>query len=166
MYIYIYICTYVYACDANADRTSGRLSSPRPPWSAAARAPGAAALLLLLLLSLLLQLLLSLKLSLVLLRLSLSVLLLLLLLLLHIISNTIYIITNTCMYLVVILRIIYSISIYRLISSAVNARIHLQERLVLPRLSDVISATLDLMETGYDAEHFITVTITTISGPG
>jgi len=35
----------------------------------------------------------------------------------------------------------------------VNARIHLQERLVLPRLSDIISATLDLMETGYDTEH-------------
>ena len=37
--------------------------------------------------------------------------------------------------------------------SAVNARIHLQERLVLPRLSDTISATLDLTETGYDTEH-------------
>ena len=33
--------------------------------------------------------------------------------------------------------------------SAVNARIRLQELLVSPRLSDVISATLDLMETGY-----------------
>eukprot|EP00919_Chromeraceae_sp_WS-2016_P019672 GHVR01046837.1.p1 GENE.GHVR01046837.1~~GHVR01046837.1.p1 ORF type:complete len:183 (+),score=15.44 GHVR01046837.1:78-626(+) len=37
--------------------------------------------------------------------------------------------------------------------SAVNGRIHLQERLVLPRLPDVISATLDLMETGYDTAH-------------
>ena len=43
--------------------------------------------------------------------------------------------------------------IHDLRRSAVNARIHLQERLVLPRMSDVISATLDLMETGYDVEH-------------
>ena len=43
--------------------------------------------------------------------------------------------------------------IHDLRRSAVNARIHLQERLVLPRLSDIISATLDLMETGYDTEH-------------
>ena len=37
--------------------------------------------------------------------------------------------------------------------SAVNARIPLQERLVLSRLSDIISASLDLMENGYDTEH-------------
>ena len=34
-----------------------------------------------------------------------------------------------------------------------NARILLQERLVLPCLSDIVCATLDLMETGYDTEH-------------
>ena len=39
--------------------------------------------------------------------------------------------------------------IHDLRGSAVNAKIHLQERLVLPRLSDVIIATLDLMEGGY-----------------
>ena len=43
--------------------------------------------------------------------------------------------------------------IHDLRRSAANARNHLQERLVLPRLSDVISATLDLMETGFDTEH-------------
>ena len=43
--------------------------------------------------------------------------------------------------------------IHDLRRSAVNARILLRERLVLPRICDVVVATLDLMENGFDAEH-------------
>ena len=43
--------------------------------------------------------------------------------------------------------------IHYLRRSALNAKIHLQERFVLPRVSDITWATLDLMESGYDTEH-------------
>ena len=34
-----------------------------------------------------------------------------------------------------------------------NAKILLRERLVLPRICDVVTSTLDLMESGFDSEH-------------
>ena len=43
--------------------------------------------------------------------------------------------------------------IHDLRRSAVNAKIILRERLVLPRLCDVVQATLDLMEAGYDSDQ-------------
>ena len=43
--------------------------------------------------------------------------------------------------------------IHDLRRSAVNAKIILRERLVLPRLCDVVQATLDLMEAGFDTDH-------------
>ena len=43
--------------------------------------------------------------------------------------------------------------IHDLRRSAVNAKIILRERLVLPRLCDVVQATLDLMEAGFDSDH-------------
>ena len=43
--------------------------------------------------------------------------------------------------------------IHDLRRSAVNARILLSERLVLPRISDVVTATLDLMEQGFSADQ-------------
>ena len=43
--------------------------------------------------------------------------------------------------------------IHDLRRSAVNAKILLRERLVLPRLCDVVQSTLDLMEAGFDANH-------------
>ena len=43
--------------------------------------------------------------------------------------------------------------IHDLRRSAVNAKILLRERLVLPRICDVVTSTLDLMESGFDSEH-------------